>query len=229
MNAKYLAVGVGSAAIGFMAGFLVKHFIDKKKIKGIVESTQRSVDELIKELNECKPVKRNYISEPAVKESSFPWDKVNDKTGELDDTVIEIQEGEPTMKSELSFRAPEEERENYHAIRSGNMYVDEPYQEDHLIRYPDTVDDGTYEISEQEAEAVKRSYPIEDVAYYEASGKLFYDGEEVYMDDVSPMLGYTMHELSQRFLRGDTTEIFLQNECRHKIYRVTSLPGLMPE
>ena len=227
MNKWYLAVGVGSAAIGFVVGYVVKAIRDKKEIHRIVESTQRYVDELQDQLNSTKVPTKKIVPEDIP--SSFPWDKVNDKTGELDDTVVEIQEGEPTLKSELSFRAPEEERENYHAIRSGNMYVDEPYQEDHLIRYPDTVDDGTYEISEQEAEAVKRSYPIEDVAYYEASGKLFYDGEEVYMDDVSPMLGYTMHELCQRFLRGDTTEIFLQNEARHRIYRVTSLPGLMPE
>lgn len=228
----YVAVGIGSAALGFIAGYLVKARKDKVYLDAVIKRTQDSVNYLTAELNKLKGKDASETGADFDGDvsaiSEFPWQNVNDKTGELPNESA-VVDGVPTEKSELSFRIDPEERENYHAIVSGHLYVSEPEHLDTLIRYPGTTDDGTYEISEQEAEALKKDYPWEELAYYEASGKIFQDGGELDRDEVSPIIGYTIDELAKRFLKGDTNIIYMQNEAYRRIYVVESLNGLMPD
>lgn len=216
----FVAVGVVSAAIGFLVGYKVRGKKDKKEIDKLSDFYSNQLKTVDKKYRELKSsINANVV------EKQEKWDAIKGELSEDKRWEKPPEERKATeQRLEAALLHRKEERQNYHAIISGSDYAENVKEPNDIIR--DYADNGIYEISIAEFEE-EQEFPEVELEYYEATGELVKDGEVMDTDDICAYIGYTMSELANRFMHDDSYKIYIRNPNHNCIYSIAVQEGLL--
>lgn len=229
MNPLYfVATGVASAALGYFVGYSICKKKMSKRIEKIQEFDNQQLQALDRKLKDLKGTINAQLGEDTKKWKDIGDAIVNDTLkGQDSEEPAPLPEEKKGLESELTRRAPPQDRRNYHAIVSGSMYDDKIDMKDNgtngVIR--DLADNGIYEITIREFEE-DREFPDEEMEYYEATGQLMKDGEIMDDDEIPRYIGYSRDELAARFLYDEPNYILVRNPDYGRVYKVYYSSGV---
>lgn len=235
----YFVGGLAIAGIGFLIGWKVKATKAKKELDKVYAQTSKELTEMKWELDEFHRIfvtsqapdvasEREKLWKEVAKDIRDGKKKVANETKKEDKAVNDVLDKDDG----ITYRRPNEERKDYHAIASDYLPDDDGSEEgyvDTLIRKSDRVDDGIYEIEDYETRQ-NPEFPVEDLYFYEASTDV-YTSDKSLVDpvDIPLMLGYNQEELGRRFLQYDQPQyIHVRNPEYGRIYTVYVCDGSGP-